>query len=202
MCGRRTGVTSSRRRAARTRISTTTCRSSRRTSSSRGLSTSTTNSGPVDRPSPTATPYVGCSVGVRGPTGPTKQSPIGAPYRQAPRGHALDTPRRARTSPNSPPSPGPTVPHHTERRHPMMLDQLPAATSPAAAFAAVAVALFVAHQVADHWAQSSHQAGHKGRPGWEGRRACAAHVASYTLCTTLAVVVVWLTLDLPLTLGG
>lgn len=77
-----------------------------------------------------------------------------------------------------------------------------ATTSPAATFAAIAVALLVAHQVADHWVQTSHQAAHKGRPGWEGRRACAAHVASYTLCTTLAVVVVWLALDLPLTLGG
>lgn len=84
----------------------------------------------------------------------------------------------------------------------MMLDQLTAATSPAASFAAVAVALVVAHQVADHWVQSSHQAGHKGRPGWEGRLACAAHVASYTLCTTLAVLGVWLALDLPVTLGG
>lgn len=83
----------------------------------------------------------------------------------------------------------------------MMLDQLTAA-SPAAAFAAVFVALFVAHQVADHWVQSSHQAGHKGREGWEGRLACAAHVASYTLCTTLAVLGVWLLLDLPVTLGG
>lgn len=84
----------------------------------------------------------------------------------------------------------------------MMLDQLTAATSPAATFAAVFVALLVAHQVADHWAQTSHQAGHKGRPGWEGRLACAAHVASYTLCTTLAVLGVWLALDLPLTLPG
>ncbi|WP_277670990.1 transcriptional regulator [Saccharomonospora viridis] len=84
----------------------------------------------------------------------------------------------------------------------MMLDQLPTATSPAASFAAVAVALVVAHQVADHWVQSSHQAGHKGKPGWEGRVACAAHVASYTLTTTMAVLVVWLALDLPVTLGG
>lgn len=84
----------------------------------------------------------------------------------------------------------------------MMLDQYAAATSPAAAFAATFVALFVAHQVADHWVQTSHQAGHKGLPGWEGRVACAAHVASYTLCTTLAVVAVWLLLDLPLTLPG
>lgn len=84
----------------------------------------------------------------------------------------------------------------------MMLDQLPAATSPAATFATLFVALFVAHQVGDHWVQTSHQAAHKGRPGWEGRRACAAHVASYTLTTTLAVLGVWLALDLPLTLHG
>jgi len=78
------------------------------------------------------------------------------------------------------------------------------ASSPsiAAAFAATFAALVVAHQVADHWAQTSHQAGHKGLPGWEGRVACAAHVASYTLCTTLAVLGVWLALDLPLTLPG
>ena len=75
-------------------------------------------------------------------------------------------------------------------------------TSPAATFAALAVALLVAHQVADHWVQTSHQAAHKGRPGWAGRAACAAHVASYTLCTSLAVVAVWLALDLPLTWTG
>ena len=84
----------------------------------------------------------------------------------------------------------------------MMLDQLPTATSPAASFAAVAVALVVAHQVADHWAQSSHQAGHKGKPGWEGRVACAAHVASYTLVTALTVLAAWLLLDLPVSLPG
>lgn len=83
----------------------------------------------------------------------------------------------------------------------MMLDQLTAATSPAA-FAATFVAMFVAHQVADHWVQTSHQAAHKSKPGWKGRIACAAHVASYTLTTTLAVLVVWLALDLPVTLGG
>jgi len=87
----------------------------------------------------------------------------------------------------------------------MMIDQITTATpttSPAASFAAVAVALFVAHQVADHWAQSSHQAAHKGLPGWKGRLACLEHVASYTLCTTLAVLCTWLLLDLPVTLGG
>jgi len=75
-------------------------------------------------------------------------------------------------------------------------------TSPAAAFAAVAVALLVAHQVADHWVQTSHQAATKGRAGDEGRLACAAHVATYTLVTTAAVITVWLTLALPLSPGG
>src|SRR5690606_14652204 len=83
----------------------------------------------------------------------------------------------------------------------MMLDQLTAATS-RAAFAATVVAMFAAHQVADHGVQTSHQAAHKSRPGHGGRLACLAHVASYTLCTTLAVLGVWLALDLPVTLGG
>lgn len=40
--------------------------------------------------------------------------------------------------------------------------------------------LLVAHTVADHWVQTDAQARNKGLPGWPGRRACAAHVASYT----------------------
>ncbi|MEU9505421.1 DUF3307 domain-containing protein [Micromonospora sp. NPDC048170] len=58
----------------------------------------------------------------------------------------------------------------------------------AAAFAAVFVALYVAHQVADHWVQTQHQADCKGQPGWAGRIACAAHVATYTLTAGLALV--------------
>ena len=57
----------------------------------------------------------------------------------------------------------------------------------AATFAAVFVALFVAHQVADHWVQTQHQADCKGRPGWPGRVACAAHVGSYTATAVVAV---------------
>ena len=52
---------------------------------------------------------------------------------------------------------------------------------PAVVFAAVFAALYAAHQVADHWTSTEHQATHKGLPGWAGRRACAAHVATYVL---------------------
>ena len=58
----------------------------------------------------------------------------------------------------------------------------------AAAFAAVFVALYAAHQVADHWIQTQHQADCKGQPGWAGRLACAAHVATYTATAVLALV--------------
>lgn len=48
-------------------------------------------------------------------------------------------------------------------------------------------ALFAGHQVGDHWVQTSAQAAAKGRPGWEGRRACAAHVATLTVTKAAAV---------------
>jgi hypothetical protein len=72
----------------------------------------------------------------------------------------------------------------------------------AAVFAAVFIALYVAHSVGDHWVQTSHQSAHKGRPGWVGRLADARHVATLTL-TKLAVLlpVAWL-LDLRLSLLG
>jgi hypothetical protein len=61
-------------------------------------------------------------------------------------------------------------------------------TTPSAArFAAVFATLYAAHQVADHWVQTGHQAATKGRPGWTGRRACAAHVATYTATAALAL---------------
>ncbi|MGW2417115.1 transcriptional regulator [Streptomyces tubercidicus] len=58
----------------------------------------------------------------------------------------------------------------------------------AATFAAVFIALYVAHSVGDHWVQTSHQSAHKGRPGWVGRLADASHVATLTL-TKLAVLI-------------
>lgn len=60
-------------------------------------------------------------------------------------------------------------------------------TSPAARFAGTFAVLFAAHQVADHWIQTDHQAISKGADGWAGRRACAAHVATYTLTAAAAL---------------
>ncbi|MFI1994975.1 DUF3307 domain-containing protein [Actinoplanes sp. NPDC020271] len=70
-----------------------------------------------------------------------------------------------------------------------------------ATFAAVFVALYVAHQVADHWIQTQHQADCKGRPGWPGRIACAAHVATYTLAALVALAAVALSTDLDVAPG-
>jgi hypothetical protein len=60
----------------------------------------------------------------------------------------------------------------------------------AATFAAVFAAYAAGHQVGDYWVQTHRQALGKGLPGWAGRRACAAHVATYTLtlaaCLALA----------------
>jgi hypothetical protein len=56
----------------------------------------------------------------------------------------------------------------------------------ASVFAAVFVALFVAHSVGDHWVQTHHQSLTKGAPGWGGRLADTRHVA--TLTTTKAAV--------------
>lgn len=61
----------------------------------------------------------------------------------------------------------------------------------AASFAAVFVALYAAHHVADHWVQTHHQACTKGAPGRAGRAACAAHVASYTATAVAALALTW-----------
>lgn len=72
----------------------------------------------------------------------------------------------------------------------------------ATTFAAVGFGLLVAHNVADHWVQTSHQAGHKGQRGHAGRMACLAHVASYTAVTAATTgLLVWL-LDLQVSLVG
>jgi hypothetical protein len=72
----------------------------------------------------------------------------------------------------------------------------------AAAFAAVLLALLAAHHIGDHWVQTDHQATGKGARGAAGARHCAAHVASYTVCTALAAGLAWWALELPITLTG
>lgn len=56
--------------------------------------------------------------------------------------------------------------------------------------AAVLPTLLVAHNVADHWVQTTHQANVKGQQGWAGRIACAAHVFTYTLTAVVALTAV------------
>ncbi|ASO21070.1 hypothetical protein FHR81_002039 [Actinoalloteichus hoggarensis] len=79
----------------------------------------------------------------------------------------------------------------------MVVDLVSAVT-----FAVVLPGLLVAHMVADHWFQSSHQAGCKGLVGWAGRRACAGHVAVYTTVTAVVVAVLWVAFGLAITPAG
>jgi hypothetical protein len=72
----------------------------------------------------------------------------------------------------------------------------------AVCFAVLLPALLVAHNVADHWVQTHHQAMTKGLPGWPGRWACAAHVATYTAVTAASVGLVWWLFALPLSPAG
>lgn len=72
--------------------------------------------------------------------------------------------------------------------------------------AAVFAALYAAHQVADHWVQTPRQSTRKGLPGWPGRIACAAHVATYTATGVVALVLLaaatgWRPTLLPLLAG-
>lgn len=50
-------------------------------------------------------------------------------------------------------------------------------SAPGSAFAL----LYAGHQLGDYWVQTNAQAAAKGGEGWNGRRACAAHVATLTL---------------------
>ncbi|NUP47237.1 MAG: hypothetical protein HOW97_07975 [Catenulispora sp.] len=60
-------------------------------------------------------------------------------------------------------------------------------TSPAARFAAAYAALTASHELADYWVQVDADAQAKGKPGREGRLACARHVASYTATQAAAL---------------
>jgi hypothetical protein len=56
-------------------------------------------------------------------------------------------------------------------------------------FAAVCAASLAAHQVGDYYMQNAEQGEHKGDDSPRGQRACAGHVATYTL-TQVAVLVI------------
>ena len=66
----------------------------------------------------------------------------------------------------------------------------------------VFAAMLAGHQVGDYWMQTDEQAADKGMAGWSGRRACLAHVASYTACVVSVLGTVVLAFGLPLTLRG
>ncbi|MEU2873485.1 transcriptional regulator [Streptomyces olivoreticuli] len=72
----------------------------------------------------------------------------------------------------------------------------------ASTFAAVFVALYVAHSVGDHWVQTSHQAAAKGTPGWAGRLADARHVATLTVTKFIVLLPVAALLGLRLSALG
>ncbi|MFJ9523253.1 transcriptional regulator [Kitasatospora sp. NPDC101801] len=72
----------------------------------------------------------------------------------------------------------------------------------AATFAAVFAALFTAHQVGDHWVQTSCQAAEKGGPGWAGRWACSKHVITLTLTKGILFALAAVALDLDVTAAG
>jgi hypothetical protein len=71
----------------------------------------------------------------------------------------------------------------------------------ASVFAAVFAAMAAGHQAGDYWVQTSAQAAAKGGPGWAGRRACGAHVATYTLTLAACVALAGWWLSLPLSAG-
>ncbi|MFI6238321.1 DUF3307 domain-containing protein [Micromonospora sp. NPDC050795] len=75
-----------------------------------------------------------------------------------------------------------------------------------ATLATAFVALYAAHQVADHWVQTQHQADHKHEDGWSGRWACTKHVATYTATAAVAILAAalvtgWQPNPLPLVAG-
>ena len=69
-------------------------------------------------------------------------------------------------------------------------------------FAVSLVALLVAHQVGDHIVQSDSQASGKVARGWSGARAMAGHLASYHAIAAFLLIVTFVVLGLPLTVGG
>ncbi|MER7487967.1 transcriptional regulator [Streptomyces sp. NPDC126497] len=59
----------------------------------------------------------------------------------------------------------------------------------AGTFAAVFVALLVAHSVGDHWIQTGWQAARKGEPNRTGRIACGRHVVTLTVTKAVLLLI-------------
>ncbi len=72
----------------------------------------------------------------------------------------------------------------------------------ATTFTTYLVALMAAHQVADHWIQTHHQAMCKGERGRAGALACLRHVLTYTAVTAGAGLAAWQLLDLSIAPAG
>jgi len=75
-------------------------------------------------------------------------------------------------------------------------------TDTAATIAVLLSVVLVAHDLGDQWVQTHTQACGKGRAGWVGRRACAAHVATYTALTAGVIGLLWASLHLPISPTG
>lgn len=74
-------------------------------------------------------------------------------------------------------------------------------TARTATFAAVFIALYTGHYIGDYWIQAGSWACNKGLPGWKGRLACAAHVATYIAAGLALLGALALVLDLPIDLA-
>lgn len=69
-------------------------------------------------------------------------------------------------------------------------------TTDLAQFAAVFIALYVGHQVGDHWIQTECQAMRKGERSARGRVACIGHVATLQIVKLFALVLLALAFGL------
>jgi hypothetical protein len=67
--------------------------------------------------------------------------------------------------------------------------------------AAAYAVMHAMHGLGDHWVQTHKCSQDKALPGWEGRIACAIHVASYTATMTLALIAAALGTALTIGLG-
>jgi hypothetical protein len=69
-------------------------------------------------------------------------------------------------------------------------------------FAAIAIALYCAHHVADYWVQTDWQAAHKGLPTGIGRVACTSHVLTYVMTQFAFLALLWMVTDIRVSTFG